>query len=81
MVNDQQLKKLIEKAPFLAYDEKGSLISKLSQLDEEKKKKLAEFLIIETSKFVTLNLKYAATFQTVYFKWQSVFNQISKVIS
>ncbi|MGC9048852.1 MAG: hypothetical protein ACP5IX_01380 [Patescibacteria group bacterium] len=81
MTIDQRLKNLIEKSSFLTYDEKGFLIAKLPSLSLEKKQKLIELLINEESKIFTLNLKYAAVFQTVYIKWQNTFDQISKIIS
>lgn len=80
METEQQLKKLIEKSSFLAYDEKGALLAKLSSLNAEKKKKLYEFLLLEAAKFSTISLKYAAVFQTVYTKWQNTFDKISKLI-
>jgi len=76
-----QLKNLIERSSFLAYDEKGVLISKLPTLSEEKRKKLGQFLAIEESKFITINLKSAAIFQTTYLKWQNTFDQISQLIN
>lgn len=80
MINEQQLKNLIENCSFLAYDEKGFLISQLPRLEPEKKKKLYEFLLIEKAKFITINLKYATVFQTIYINWQSIFDKISKLI-
>lgn len=80
MTIDQQLKNIIEKSSFLAYDEKGFLISKLPQLNSEKKEKLAKFLMIEEAKILTINVKYAAIFQTVYTKWQNTFDKISQLI-
>ena len=76
-----QLKNLIERSSFLAYDEKGVLISRLPSLPEEKRKKLGTFLAIEESKFVTINLKYAAVFQATYVKWQNTFDQISALVN
>jgi len=80
MVNDQQLKNLINKVPFFTDNEKEFLLSKLSQLDKEKKQKLAEFLIIEILQFIALNLKYSTMFQNIYLKWQNTFERISRII-